>query len=253
MSLTRPAFVTSKALKLPVLKELANRRIILASSSPRRKEIFETAGLRPEIIPSKFAEDLAKDLYDGNLADYPIATAGEKAIDVYESLVRDNDRDPPDLVISADTVVIFPPERITAEASANGSTVPGMQSQILEKPSSKEDQFRMLDLMAGKECEVITGVTIVYPTVDAPGYKLESMSCSTLCRFYDNSKEVIDAYIESNEGIDRAGGFAIQGLGGLLIEGVEGSYDNCVGFPSSAFWRWMTELSDEGTFSDAWN
>lgn len=61
---------------------------------------------------------------------------------------------------AADTVVIFPPERITAEASANGSTVPGMQSQILEKPSSKEDQFRMLDLMAGKECEVITGVTI---------------------------------------------------------------------------------------------
>lgn len=74
---------------------------------------------------------------------------------------------------------------------------------------------------------------------------------------------MIAAYAESKEGIDKAGGFAIQvrslaipaeyqGLGGLLIESIEGNYDNCVGFPSAPFWKWMTELSEEGIFSDAW-
>lgn len=82
-------------------------------------------------------------------------------------------------------------------------------------------------------------------------------------------RDTIEAYVESNEGIDRAGGFAIQvslrdnqdkyhmlitqGLGGLLIEGIEGNYDNCVGFPSAPFWKWMSELSEEGLFADAWN
>lgn len=87
----------------------------------------------------------------------------------------------------ADTVVIFPPERSSHTA---GSTTE-IRSQVLEKPADKEDQTRMLELMSGKECEVITGVTIgqssvefagrsgfgliviVYPAVDAPGYKLE--------------------------------------------------------------------------------
>lgn len=78
MAPKRPSFVTPSALLLPVFKDLANRRVILASSSPRRKDIFEAAGLRPEIVPSTFAEDLPKDQYEGNLADYPIATAGEK-------------------------------------------------------------------------------------------------------------------------------------------------------------------------------
>jgi septum formation protein len=62
--------------------------------------------------------------------------------------------------LSADTVVVFPPERVSQEANSNITSVAGMRSQVLEKPSSKEDQARMLDLMAGKECEVITGVTI---------------------------------------------------------------------------------------------
>lgn len=111
MAPQRPSFVTPSALLLPIFKELANRRVILASASPRRKDIFETAvcavlapvprtvcryashglsriqdsrtdtelqGLRPEIVPSTFAEDLPHDQYADNLADYPIATAGEK-------------------------------------------------------------------------------------------------------------------------------------------------------------------------------
>lgn len=65
-------------------------------------------------------------------------------------------------------------------------------------------------------------------------------------------RETIEAYVESGEGLDRAGGFAIQDLGGMLIEGIEGDYDNVVGFPSSLFWRWMGQLAEDGAFDDAW-
>lgn len=82
----------------------------------------------------------------------------------------------------------------------------------------------------------------------------------------DNQPQMIKAYVESGEGEDRAGGFAIQvsyfehpssqadsqGLGGILIEKIEGNYDNCVGFPSAPFWRWLSELAEEGAFDEAW-
>jgi septum formation protein len=68
----------------------------------------------------------------------------------------------------------------------------------------------------------------------------------------DHQRETIEAYVESGEGLDRAGGFAIQDLGGMLIEGIEGDYDNVVGFPSSLFWRWMGQLAEDGVFDDAW-
>ncbi|GFZ42878.1 hypothetical protein JCM24511_00596 [Saitozyma sp. JCM 24511] len=239
----RPSAVLPTALPLPIFKTLHGRRIVLASASPRRKDILETAGFKPEIIPSEFAEDLPKTQFEGKLADYPIATA-----EVYERLIQLNDRDPADLVISADTVVIFPPEKDTAE----GGDAHGETSEILEKPLSKHEQARSLALMAGRSCEVVTGVTIVYPSIEAPGYKLQSISCSSIVHFYDNTEEMIQAYVDSNEGIDRAGGFAIQGLGGILIERIEGNYDNCVGFPSAPFWRWMSELADDGVFEEAW-
>ncbi|CAD6582013.1 MAG: hypothetical protein TREMPRED_003155 [Tremellales sp. Tagirdzhanova-0007] len=245
--------VLSNALPLPIFRRLASKRVVLASSSPRRKDLLEAVGFKPEIIPSTFAEDLPKSSFHGRLADYPIATAGEKAMEVYERLIKIDDKNPADLVISGDTVVIFPPERDTVE----GGVFHGEMSEIFEKPISKVDQLRTLSLMAGRACEVVTGVTIVYPTVEAPGYKLESISCSTIVHFGDNSlgsqKELLEAYVESHQGIDRAGGFTIQGVGGLLVERVEGSYDNAIGFPSSAFWRWMSELDASGVFSEAWD
>ncbi|BEJ03547.1 hypothetical protein CcaverHIS641_0107220 [Cutaneotrichosporon cavernicola] len=218
----------------PIFERLKDKRVVLASGSPRRKDIFENVGFKPEIIPSTFSEDLSKGDFEGRLADYPIATAGEKAMEVYERLMRENDSDPAQLVISADTVVIFPPEKETAEGgSAHGET-----SEILEKPLNRAEQPEL------------RGCNWLYPIVEAPGFKLQSISCSTLVHFFENTREEIQAYVEHGEGHDRAGGFAIQGLGGLLIDRVDGSYDNCVGFPSSQFWKWMSRLDEEGTFND---
>ncbi|BEJ11275.1 hypothetical protein CspHIS471_0106970 [Cutaneotrichosporon sp. HIS471] len=246
MAPQRPSPVLPTAMTSPIFERLKDKRVVLASGSPRRKDIFENVGFKPEIIPSTFSEDLSKGDFEGRLADYPIATAGEKAMEVYERLMRENDSDPAQFVISADTVVIFPPEKETAEGgSAHGET-----SEILEKPLNKAEQFRILDLMSSRSCEVVTGVCIVYPTVEAPGFQLKSISCSTLVHFFENTREEIQAYVEHGEGHDRAGGFAIQGLGGLLIDRVDGSYDNCVGFPSSQFWKWMSRLDEEGTFND---
>ncbi|WWC98889.1 septum formation protein Maf [Kwoniella sp. B9012] len=247
-SLTRTSPVGPKALPLPIFQKLKDKRVVLASASPRRKEIFAAADFHPEIVPSTFAEDLPHSRFQGRLADYPIATGAEKAMEVYERLVKENEYDPPDLVISADTVVIFPPEKDTVE----GGQYHGEISEVLEKPINKHEQIRSLSSMSGRQCEVITGVSIVYPTVEAPGFKVQSISASTLVQFYDNSKETIQAYVDSEEGIDRAGGFAIQGLGGVLIEKIDGDYNNCVGFPSSAFWRWISELDSEGVFDEAW-
>nr|XP_018264365.1 septum formation protein Maf [Kwoniella dejecticola CBS 10117]OBR86523.1 septum formation protein Maf [Kwoniella dejecticola CBS 10117] len=238
-STSRASCVGPKALPLPIFDKLRDRRVILASASPRRKEIFATSDFYPEIVPSTFAEDLPHSRFQGRLADYPIATGAEKAMEVYERLVKDNEYDPPDLVISADTVVIFPPEKDTAE----GGQFHGEISEVLEKPINKDEQARSLSLMAGRQ---------LYPTIEAPGFKVQSISASTLVQFYDNSDETIRAYVDSGEGIDRAGGFAIQGLGGVLIEKIDGDYNNCVGFPSAAFWRWISELDADGVFDEAW-
>ncbi|WVQ73889.1 septum formation protein Maf [Cryptococcus sp. DSM 104548] len=237
------------ALALPIFQKLKNRRVVLASASPRRKDIFATAGFHPETVPSTFEENLPHARFQGHLADYPISTGAEKAMEVYERLVKESPENPPDLVISADTVVVFPPEKDTAE----GGDAHGEVSEILEKPVNKDDQAKVLGLMSGRDCEVITGVSIVYPTVEYPGFKVHSISNSSLITFYDNSPQTIQAYVDSEEGLDRAGGFAIQGLGGILIEKVEGNYDNCVGFPSAPFWRWISELDAEGTFDEAWD
>ncbi|EJT46125.1 hypothetical protein A1Q1_05336 [Trichosporon asahii var. asahii CBS 2479] len=219
MSAKRPSPVLPNAMPWPIFEKLRDKRVVLASGSPRRKDILENVGFRPEIIPSTFAEDLPKGSFD-KLSDYPIATAGEKvraANDFSELTSGDGGLRAPDQGKRrgsrrhSDTVVIFPPEKDTAE----GGKYHGEHSEILEKPINKEEQLRALDLMAGRECEVVTAVC--------------SISVSTIVHFFDYPKNVIQAYIDNGEGIDRAGGFAIQGLGGLLIEKIDGSYDNCVG------------------------
>jgi septum formation protein len=61
---------------------------------------------------------------------------------------------------------------------------------------------------------------------------------------------LIKAYVKNGEGLDRAGGFAVQGLGGFLVKSIQGDYNNVVGFPTAAFWRWMGELYEDGVFND---
>ncbi|KAG0705776.1 Maf Ham1 [Suillus ampliporus] len=231
--------VLPTALKTPAIQKLANKRVILASASPRRKEILQTLGLAPEVIPSTFAENLPLSSFE-DIHEYPVSTAIQKAVEVYQRVVAEAPDDPPDLVIGADTVVFthaLPSTTIEMET--------GVRQELLEKPSSKADNMRMLmDLNEGV-CEVVTGVVLVYPILRAPGYEIKSIDERTLVYFADNPEHVLKAYVDSEEGIDRAGGFAVQGLGSLLIRKIDGDFHNVVGFPGASFFKLLDMLVEE--------
>ncbi|KAG5723922.1 N-acetylserotonin O-methyltransferase-like protein [Termitomyces sp. T112] len=237
-----PNHILPTALKLPAIKKLEGKRIVLASNSPRRQEIFRTFGLVPDIVPSKFEENLSPSSFT-DIHEYPVATATQKAVEVYERLVEEDPDNPPDLVIAADTVVLTHAQPSTSDVSY--SVLPRYNQELLEKPISKEDNLRMLLDINGGVCEVVTGVVVVYPVLTAPGYQMKFMDERTLVYFSDNPRHVVEAYVENGEGLDRAGGFAIQGLGGLLVRKIEGDYYNVVGFPASSFFAFMDLLLEE--------
>ncbi|KAK4055806.1 hypothetical protein OIO90_003059 [Microbotryomycetes sp. JL221] len=220
----RESCVLSTALSLPLFDKLRDKNVVLASASPRRIEILRQFGLEPRVVPSTFPETLSHGDFE---------EPGQYcAVEVYEKLVAQSPEDPPDLVIGADTIVVLS----------------GQSPIILEKPRNEADQLRMLQDYNGQTVSVITAVTLTQPQIANPGYSLTSLVNETKVEFADNSIELLKAYIECGEGIDRAGGFAIQGRGGLLIREIKGDYNNCVGFPGQAFFSWLMELAADGTY-----
>ncbi|KAI0656444.1 Maf/Ham1 [Cubamyces menziesii] len=235
--------VLEHALKTPALQKLVGKRVILASNSPRRRDILRTFGLAPEIVPSTFEETLPFGGFQ-DPHEYPVATATHKAVEVYERLVNENPDDAPDLVIAADTVVLTHPPPGLSSTPRFVDELPPPQD-ILEKPTDKEDNLRMLLDLNGGVCEVVTGVSVVFPVLEAPGYKIKSIEERTLVHFAQNEHSLLEAYVESGEGKDRAGGFAIQGLGGMLVSKIDGDYQNVVGFPAASFFKFLDVLVEE--------
>lgn len=235
--------VLSTALAIPVLNKLKNKRVVLASKSPRRKEIFKAFGLNPEIVPSDFAENLPQSSFQ-DIHEYPVATATHKAVEVYEKMVAADPENPPDLVIGADTVVLSHAAQSFSD-HASFSLQGSYGQELLEKPTDKDDNLRMLLDLNGGVCEVVTGVSLVYPILSSPGYEIKSLDERTLVYFSDNSKSLLKAYADSGEGLDAAGGWQIQKSGGLLVRKVEGDYNNVVGFPAASFIRFLEIVMDE--------
>jgi len=235
-------YIQPHALPLPAIKKLAGKRIILASKSPRRQDILRTFGLTPEVIPSTFVEDLPISSFP-DIHEYPVSTATHKAVEVYERLVRENPEDGPDLVIGADTVVLTHAQPSTSNVSY--SVLPEINQELLEKPTSKQDNLRMLLDLNGGVCEVVTGVTVVYPILHAPGYDMKSIDERTLVYFADNPKHLIEAYVNSGEGLDCAGGFNVATNGSLLTRKIEGDYHNVVGFPAASFFKLLDLMVEE--------
>lgn len=215
--------------ELPIISHLKGKRVILASASPRRKALLAQVGLKDlEILPSTKPEDLSKKEYTPH--EYVSATARQKCLDVYESalktqaeLAESKAETPadPELVIAADTVIVT------------------KDGRILEKPRSEADHVRMLrHLRDTRMHRVLTAVVCVAPKADAshPGYEIASHTEETRVFFASEDDglpdDVIDSYVRTREGADKAGGYAVQGIGGLvLIEKLEGSVDNVVGLP----------------------
>ncbi|KAF2668801.1 septum formation protein [Microthyrium microscopicum] len=202
-------------LDLPALNSLRGKRVILASASPRRRQLLAQIGLTNlEIIPSAFAEDLPK---SGAPFDYVLETATQKALKVYEQEINNVAKGEPTLIIAADTIVVAP----------NG--------EILEKPKSMKSHVETLQMLRdGGFHQVYTAVACMAPLESAadPGYRLETHVEETAVRFDPlATDELILSYVKTREGVDKAGGYGIQGIGAILIDKIDGSFDNVVGLP----------------------
>ncbi|XP_057394691.1 probable bifunctional dTTP/UTP pyrophosphatase/methyltransferase protein isoform X3 [Balaenoptera acutorostrata] len=207
----------------PVIGKLQHKHVVLASASPRRQEILSNAGLRFEVVPSRFKEKLHKASFATPYA-YAVETAKQKALEV-AGRMHQKDLRAPDVVIGADTIV------------AVGAT-------ILEKPVDKQDAYRMLSRLNGKEHSVFTGVAIVHCCSKDGRLDTEVSEFyeETTVTFSELSEELLWEYINSGEPMDKAGGYGIQALGGMLVENVHGDFLNVVGFPLNHFCKELARL-----------
>jgi len=172
--------------------------IILASQSPRRKQLLEQISLKFEIDPSNYEEDMSLKMEPGKLAEF--LSLG-KAKDVAQ-------RHKDSIIISADTIV-------------------AVDDEVFGKPKTPEKAKYMLQKLSGRAHSVITGFTII----DTETNKQVSKSVETKVYFKEISEEEMDAYIATGEPMDKGGGYAIQGLAALFVEKIEGDYFNIVGLP----------------------
>ncbi|XP_043987991.1 probable bifunctional dTTP/UTP pyrophosphatase/methyltransferase protein isoform X2 [Gambusia affinis] len=214
----------------PVISKLSGKLVVLASSSPRRLEILRNAGLRFEVVPSWFKETLNKQLFKAP-HEYAVETAKQKALEVARRMPIKHLKTP-DMVIGADTIV----------------AVDGM---ILEKPVDKQDAYRMLSSLSGKEHSVFTGVAIVLcheKDDDEVDYQMIDFYEETKVKFADLSQDMLWEYINSGEPMDKAGGYGIQALGGMLVEYVHGDFLNVVGFPLNHFCKQLDIVYNHCSF-----
>ncbi|MCA9799402.1 MAG: septum formation inhibitor Maf [Cyanobacteria bacterium HKST-UBA04] len=172
--------------------------LVLASGSPRRRELLASLGLTFEVMPPTVEEAT-------------IDVAGLGPSQIVEKLAVEKGRSvasarPDALVIGADTIVVL------------GNTVLG-------KPANAADATRMLTALSGTRHHVLTGVAVFYQNRNAVGHR-----CTTVTMRPFSQAEA-EAYTASGEPMDKAGAYAIQGLGATLVEGIDGCYFNVVGLP----------------------
>ena len=174
------------------------RRLVLASASPRRRELLSQAGFSFEVHPAHVNEDLRPE--EDPIA-YVVRLAREKARTVYGLL-----EDPEAIVLGADTTVT-------------------LDGHILAKPDDSSDASSMLRMLSGRTHRVITGVAI------ATGSGTQVAAEVTGVQFLTLSDEEIAAYVATGEPMDKAGAYGIQGYAAKWIPRIEGCYFNVVGLP----------------------
>ncbi|TDT61194.1 Maf family protein [Fonticella tunisiensis] len=185
------------------------KRLILASSSPRRIEILKNLGLEFEVIPSNFEESLVDDQPQRLVC----KLAESKAKDVISKAPSDS------IIIAADTVVV-------------------KDKRIFGKPKSQNEAYEMLRELSGSSHKVVTGICIVdnINELEVADYE------ETTVYFKELSDDEIWNYIKTGEPIDKAGAYGIQSLGGLFVKKIDGCYFNVMGLPVYKLYTMMGEL-----------
>ncbi|KAI5299038.1 hypothetical protein KEM56_003569, partial [Ascosphaera pollenicola] len=189
-----------------------------------------------EAIPSPVPENLPKTLSPW---EYVLRTATQKAQVVYAQELDHPEKGDPALIVAADTIVV--------DTLGTG--------EILEKPRSQAQHIAMLKrLRDAREHKVFTAIAVMAPLASArdPGYVLETHVEETTVRFDASvTDELILAYVKTREGADKAGGYALQGLGSILVERIDGSYDNVVGLPLRPTLELIEKVMTRGDDDDA--
>lgn len=195
-----------------------SRTLILASESPRRKDLLERAGFFFHVFSVKVSENLEKNL---TVDDQILAIARRKAeasLKLYKPLKNE-----PFLILAADTMVIL-------------DNVP------IGKPANEDQAFEFLSRLSGRVHEVKTAVVLIEGPVDASGrLNLRQAIETTQVHFRPLSEREIREYIMTGEPLDKAGAYGIQGLGGNFVEKFVGAYDNVVGLPIETVRRLIRE------------
>lgn len=187
------------------------KKFILASNSPRRKELLGNCGYTFEVKPSDCDENIR-----GNLT--PQETVTELARRKAMSVLAENEDA---VVLGCDTVV-------------------AVDGRILGKPSDRDDAFRMLMSLSGNKHIVSSGVCI------ADKDRCECFENTTEVEFYPLSVETVNSYLDTMEYTDKAGSYGIQGYGSVLVKGINGDYFSVMGLPVSQCVRVLSDFGIEG-------
>ena len=207
---------------------MSDFRIVLASGSPRRKQILEQIGVEFEIWPSKKDEVISKTIPE----EVCVELSEQKALDV-ASQIKTYSEEHPELttpqdilVIGADTIVAVPSSTIS------DNTCKTVSCEILGKPKDEADAKRMLHMMSGSAHHVLTGVCFVFISKDGRVGKTSFFE-KTEVHFCQMDDDEIDAYVASGEPMDKAGAYGIQGSFAKYVEKINGDYYNVMGMPIS--------------------
>jgi septum formation protein len=184
-----------------------NNRFILASESPRRKELFSKLGIPFEVKASGAAEIVEENLTVEKVAMFI-------AIGKTTSIINEN---PSAIVIAADTIVSFGDE-------------------LLMKPIDNAEAKKFLQKLSGNTHQVTTGVAIY-----GEGCSI-SFAETTSVKFFDLPEVQIDAYVATGDSLDKAGAYGIQTMGGLFVESIQGDYNNVIGLPISRLFKVLLSL-----------
>ncbi len=189
---------------------LKDRKLVLASASPRRREIFEMLGLNPLIVPSDIHEPLD--------SRPPRLIVKSHAQHKAESVSRHFD--PETVIVAADTLVC-------------------LEGRILNKPTDREEAKQFLRLLSGHSHQVYTGVCLLFRNRSLCDFAKSRVSFKQL------SEAEISSYVRTKEPLDKAGAYGIQGFGSQFVSGISGCYFNVMGFPVNLFYRMLTEIIED--------
>jgi septum formation protein len=201
------------------MKNIKMRRIVLASSSPRRSELLRQVGLRFVIMPSDFVEDMSLKLSPEKLV---MELAYGKALSVAKKLKSG-------IVIGIDTVG-------------------ACDKKLVGKPRDEKDAYRMLRHLSGRYVDAYSGMCII--DIDKKrtikDYEYSRIKIKRL------TDEEIRHYISTKEPLDKAGAFAIQGMGGIFVERVDGCYSNVIGLPLNHLYKNLKKLGIDISYYGKW-